>query len=357
VEVRIPVTGDQNDPFHQVIGRKPLQSLPWYFNLCRQRIRENGSEHSAFSPTGAAGFHVPLKFARFYEGPSSDERSHTFDVDETVTDFLIEFTAAARLKKSRKYGEALTAFVALADYEKATDLQQSRALAEAAACAQLSGNDEQAMELADRIPLEAIAKTAQMEVLSGQRNWTAIIERFGDEDLASWPFTEIGAAASARGRAWFGAQVGDKADADLHLALEFTSDSRTQMSLLNSIARNRETVLKDEDLALEAYRAICASTTNTGSSDYYYGIQGAARILTRRQEIDEALEILDKVDVAKLRGTWPGSMLLARAATLQAAGRTDEALEAYHAVLTHQSATKGQKNTAKEAIEAIAKRQ
>ena len=36
---------------------------------------------------------------------------------------------------------------------------------------------------AGRIPLEAIAKTAQMEVLSGQRNWTAIIERFGAEKL------------------------------------------------------------------------------------------------------------------------------------------------------------------------------
>jgi tetratricopeptide (TPR) repeat protein len=353
VEVRIPVTSDQNDPFHQVIGRKPLRSLPWYFNLCRQRIRENGSEHSAFSPTGAAGFHVPLKFARFYEGPSSDERSPTFDADETVTDFLSQFTAATRLKESREYSEALTAFVALADYEKATGLQQSRALAEAAACARLSGDDEQAMELAVRVPLESIAKTAQMEVLSGQRNWTAIIERFGDEDLASWPFTEIGAAAAARGRAWSGTQAGDKADADWRLALEFTTDSRTQLSLLNSIARNRETVMKDEDLALETYREICASTTNTGSSDYFYGIQGAARILTRRQEFDDALEMLDKIDVATLRGTWAGSMLLTRAATLRAAGKTNEALEAYRAVLTHQSATNGQKSAAEEAIEAL----
>lgn len=61
--------------------------------------------------------------------------------------------------------------------------------------------------------------------------------------------------------------------------------------------------------------------------------------------------------ISNLRGTWAGSMLLARAATLQAAGRTNEALEAYRAVLTHQSATKGHKNTAEEAIEAIGKRQ
>ena len=58
-----------NSPFtihHQVIGRRPRESLPWYFNLCRQRISENGSEHSAFSPTGTAGFHVLSMFAKLY---------------------------------------------------------------------------------------------------------------------------------------------------------------------------------------------------------------------------------------------------------------------------------------------------
>ena len=50
VEIRIPVVQDENDPLHQVIGRKPTASLPWHVNVCRQRIREHGSEYSAFSP-------------------------------------------------------------------------------------------------------------------------------------------------------------------------------------------------------------------------------------------------------------------------------------------------------------------
>ena len=69
---------------------------------------------------------------------------------------------------------------------------------------------------------------------------------------------------------------------------------------------------------------------------------------------------LREVRPAEVEVTVAGSrraMLLARAATLQAAGRTNEALETYRDLLTHQSATKGQKNTAKKAIEAIAKRQ
>ena len=150
VEIRIPVTEDENDPLNQVIGRKPSQSLPWHFNVCRQRIRKNGTEHSAVSPTGAAGFHVPLKFGHFYDG-----RSHAFDVDETVTDFLIEYSAAEKLMRSRKFEAALAAFASLADYEKITDLQQSRVLSRAAACARSLGDFEKAIELAGKIPVGA----------------------------------------------------------------------------------------------------------------------------------------------------------------------------------------------------------
>ena len=39
VELRLPITSDENDPLNQVIGRKPTQSLPWHINVCRQRIR------------------------------------------------------------------------------------------------------------------------------------------------------------------------------------------------------------------------------------------------------------------------------------------------------------------------------
>ena len=94
VEIRIPVTQDENDPLHQVIGRKPTQSLPWHINICRQRIREDGAEFSAFSPTGIAGFHEPMKFAYFYSG-----RSHQFDADPNVTDFILAYSNATKLRK------------------------------------------------------------------------------------------------------------------------------------------------------------------------------------------------------------------------------------------------------------------
>ena len=348
VEIRIPVTDDENDPLNQVIGRKPSQSLPWHFNVCRQRARKAGTELSAISPTGKAGFHVPMKFAHFYDGGS-----HTFDVDETVTDFLIEASAARKLMSSRKYNEALAAFVALSQREKATEYQKSHTLSQAATCARLGKHFERATELASQIPLEAIAKTVQMENLLGERKSDAVIERFGHEDISTWPFTQIGAAAFARGRAYYGERVGNKADADLLLALEFTSDSRVRMSILRTMGHNRETVLKNDDLALETYRAIASSKTNTGSAEYFTGLQGAARIFTRRGQYNEALRVLGLVDAEKLSGSWAGSMLLSRGQTLEAAGRKPEALKAYRAVLSSKAAHQAHRRAAETAIKRI----
>ncbi len=66
-EIRIPVVGEQQefiDPLNGVAGRKPTGTYPWYFNVCRQRVRSNGAEYSCFSPTGKATFLEPAKFGK-----------------------------------------------------------------------------------------------------------------------------------------------------------------------------------------------------------------------------------------------------------------------------------------------------
>ncbi len=348
VEIRIPVTDDENDPLNQVVGRLPSGTLPWHINLCRQRIRENGSEHSAFSPTGAAGFHVPTKFGYFHDGSSTQ-----FDVDPTVTDFLIEFRAAERLISSKTADKALTAFLTLAEREDLTPLQRSRTLQHAATCARLLGDHEQATALTARIPLEPIAKTVTMENHLAQRDWEGIVETFAEEDFAAWPFWQVGAGAFARGRAYVSAKKGKEADADLILALETTADSRTRMSILRTLGQSRETVLQDDEAALEIYRQMADTTTNTGSAEYYYGIQGAARILTRKGAFDEALAILDRIPADRISGSWSSSMQLVRGQTLEAAGRRDAALETFQAVIANPSVLSSHQATAEAAIQRL----
>jgi hypothetical protein len=67
LEVRVPVAGDQQeelDALNGVSGRRPSETYPWYFNVCRQRVRDAATELSAFSPTGEDHFHEVMKFGK-----------------------------------------------------------------------------------------------------------------------------------------------------------------------------------------------------------------------------------------------------------------------------------------------------
>ena len=68
LEIRIPTTcetpGGGLDRRKRVEGKKPDAAAPWYFNVCRQRVRGKMMEHSAFSPTVTGGFAVPSKFGK-----------------------------------------------------------------------------------------------------------------------------------------------------------------------------------------------------------------------------------------------------------------------------------------------------
>ena len=348
VEIRIPVVQDRNDPLHQVIGRKPTQSLPWHINVCRQRIRENGSEYSAFSPTGTEGFHEKMKFAHFYAG-----LSHDLPADSTVTDYLIAGRGAAELLRTRDVESALGAYVALAAGDGLTDFQRSDALLHAVHCARRLRDYDRANELAEGIPTEAVAKTVRMENLLGQRELGAIAERFGSEDFHEWPFWQVGAGAFARGRAYALTKEGVKAETDLLTALAYTSDRRTRTTILATIGHNRETNLRDDDAALSAYRQGYESKGGIGAADEFRSVQGAARILTRQGRFDEALAALERADIEKREGFWRHAMLVTLGETLAAAGRKEEALKAFRGILADESALKLHREAAAKAAKAL----
>ena len=286
IEIRIPITQDENDPLHKVIGRRPTQSLPWHVNICRQRIHDDGTELSAFSPTGTDGFHEPMKFAHFYDG-----RSHQFEADPQVSDFAIAFRGATKGRKA-------DAFLALAD-GKCTDFQKAAALEQAALHDKAHGDD-----IIARIPIEAVKKTAQMENLLSQGKAAAVVAQFAGEDLTKWPFWKRGDGHHALGRAYFQTKAGKEAEADLSAALEWTSDLRIRDGILLELAQNRELNLMNDEQALEAYRMIVADRAQIGGADEYGALQGIARILARRGKFDEALAELNRAEPSKLRGVW-----------------------------------------------------
>ena len=337
IELRLPITADENDPLNQVIGRKPTQSLPWHVNICRQRVRDDGVEHSALSPTGTAGFHVPLKFAHFYDG-----RSHQFEADPEVTDFVLDFRRAGR---QRKPTVALAAFLALAE-GKVTDLQKSVALEQAAKAAAQTRDFTRAEAIAARIPIVAVRQTARMESLLAQRKFDAAVAEFAAENLAGWPFWQRGDGYFARGRAYAATKDGPAAEADLEAALEWASDPRRQQDIRLAIGRNRETALKDQAGALTAYQAVFGGRSKASGATQFYAVQAAARILVAQGRYTEALSTLALIDTEAMRGTWRYSTLIARGDAHAAAGDREAAHVAWRAVLNDADADKRHRETA-----------
>lgn len=292
VEIRIPVTSDENDPLHQVIGRKPTLSLPWHINLCRQRIREDGQELSALSPTGTKTFHEPMKFARLYAG-----KSHRFEADPEVTDFALGFQEATKTRKA-------AAFLALAEGGNVTDFQKSAALEQAAGYTRGEENP-----IIEQIPIEAVKKSAEMQQLLNAGSTPELIAKFSGEAISEWPFWKRGDGFRQRGRAYLITKTGPEAEADLSSALLWTSEPRARDSIGVMLAQNRENNLGDDEGALEAYQAVVADRERIGGSDEYYALQGIARIQTKRGQFDDALKTLSRADVEKLQGTWKANIL------------------------------------------------
>ncbi len=311
VEISLPISTDENDPLHQIIGRKPTQSLPWHINLCRQRIREDGEEHSALSPTGSANFHEPMKFAHFYGG-----RSHQFDAAEPSQDDFIHSVQTAT-RPSNGLPKITRELVAIAE-GKHTDIQKAYAFELAAQSAQRMDKLLTADEIIDFIPIEAVKKTVQMQNLLANFQAAEVVKQFGAEDIAKWPFWKRGDGFHHRGRAYSITKDGEKAESDLSAALEWIGDPRTRETVLLAQAQNRELNLKNDQTALQAYEAILEGKIRLGGADEYSALQGISRIQTRKGQFDEALKTLNRAEPEKLQGVWKTNIEKAIEAVKQA---------------------------------------
>jgi tetratricopeptide (TPR) repeat protein len=293
-----------------------------------------------------------MKFAHCYAG-----NSHEFPADPTVTDHIIAGRVAAELTRTRKWDEALAAYLELAEAEKISDFRKSDALQQAARCAAVLKNYELADELAEQIPIESVAKTTRMHNLTAQRKWEDITVEFGEEDLKQWPFWQIGEGAFARGRGFYFTKKGDKAEADLQLALEYEPDTRIQVSIRAMMAHNREANLGDDVGALKLYRLNYEGKQRIGGAEEFRSVGRAAAILSKQGKHEEALAAFKVVDFENQTGFWLHEMLISRGNALAAAGRNDEAAESFRRVTEDESALETHRKRAAEALAANSRQQ
>ncbi len=318
-ELRFPITSDENDPLHQVIGRKPTRSLPWHINFCRQRIRDDGAEYSAFSPTGVDHFHEVMKFGTFFDG-----NSFQFEHGPPDDDFLLAMKTASEFARTGKRQETLAAYIKAAE-GKYSVWQKSYTLDLAASTARGIGQRDVAVKLASQIPNEFLRKTATMQNLLESNGAADVVRDFAAEPLDKWPFWQRGAGYFARGRAFLQTKSGERAKDDLQHALEWTSDVRLRESIRLSLGVNFERNLNDPQAARAAYEAGLQEAKSLGSADQFQMLINLARLLSSEREFEAALKTLHRADIDKLGGYWRGAMLLAIAETQQAAGQTAEA--------------------------------
>lgn len=327
IEMELPITNDENDPLHQVIGRKPTVSLPWFINIVRQRVRDDGVEFSAFSPTGSESPHDPMRFGRLYDG-----RSSAYNAAEPEYDFIQAMRKAANLARGGDNRQAVTVLVEQAE-DDVSDFQRSLALAEAVRQAHAADDPVLAESLFAEIPIQAVAASLKMERLLAQRDAAAVVSRFGDADIAAWPFWQRGEGYRLRAAAR--AATGDHKGAaeDYRNAVIWIGDWRqraqTHLALANLLSRDPAAV--DEALAL--YKAVIDSASRISNPDQFAALIELARLESARGNHADAIGMIETAEPNNIGSPiWRGRILMALADSLNADGRQADARAVYRTV-------------------------
>lgn len=237
-------------------------------------------------------------------------------------DYVSERKAAAELLSAGQPAEALAQFLALAE-SAASPVQKTDALEQAVVCAIQLKQLDRAGELAQQIPLRPYAKAARLQVLEAGREWQALADEFGAEEIAAWPERLLGDAYLRRGGAFVALKQGEPAARDFAAAVGYLTGANSQGFCLNQLGDVYLQLLSDEEQALDAYRR--SMEVGTVYKQCQAAIQ-IAGILSGRDDPRAALAELERVDLEELTAPyWRGKLLCTQGRVLLRAGRKPEA--------------------------------
>lgn len=247
-------------------------------------------------------------------------------------DYIAGRNAAEQLARAGESEKALRAYLDLAA-GMVTPFQKSDALMQASLLANRLGRTDEAIEIAQGIPLEPQSKIAQMRILEHHRRWTEALQQFGEDDMASWPDHVKGEALYQRGLMYFFTKQGDRARQDLQQAIPYITEPNLKGLALNRLGDTWRTLLNDPDQALRSYQQVL-DTPRTG----YKACEAAmtmARIHLDRNDPSAAWQTLQRIDMTHVKfAMWRSRMLMSRAQVLSALGKTSEAIAEHQSALT-----------------------
>ncbi|MFA7158642.1 MAG: hypothetical protein WC299_05010, partial [Kiritimatiellia bacterium] len=202
--------------------------------------------------------------------------------------------AAEKLARDGKREEALAAYLKLAE-GAGNEMQKSEALRRAAICAWILKQPDRAMELAKSIPVAAVSKTSQMEILNEGRKYKELLEQFKSEDIESWPESVRGDAFRLRGESANTCGNAQLAVADLGKAVENLKEQYWHNRALLALGGLYKTKLKDEAKAIETFRRV--KLTGQMPAQKYRADWEIADVYMARGKFKEALNLLDAIDL------------------------------------------------------------
>lgn len=268
-----------------------------------------------------------------------------------MADYLAGRKAALALAQAGKYQEAVSAFSNLAA-EARSDFQKSDALEQAACWACVLKQFDQALVFAQQIPIPAASKNCRMKILCNAGKSKELIAEFKDEKIEEWPESLVGAGLASRGTAYYTLKEGTSAAADLGKAADYMTDDREKAAVFLTLGDNWRNNLNDDSKALEAYTRIIALKLGT-SCVPLTAILASTEILCKRGKYDEALQILNTVNIAQMSGCWLGSFLYAHAEILAGQGRKTEAIAKLNEAAAAKDIFPEQKNMFEKRLKAL----
>ena len=264
--------------------------------------------------------------------------SYTMSISVFAANFADDFKAAKKLMKSRKYGESQKAFIKLSEAASKPASRDSALLCAAQAAVAQKKFDE-AYAIAAKIKNPVILKSCRMEIMYKNRKYSDIVKEFKDEDIDLWPKNLRAKNYQFRAYAYIKCKNGEAAEADLNKIIELGEQNKWLAMLYRG--NNYLKALKDERKAADCLKQLAKE----GPKFYWVtgdGLTKAVELLSKQKRFDEALQLLKRYNIDKLKGFWQARILGNYAKIYAAQGKKAEAVATYQKALAIKGLAKWQ---------------
>jgi tetratricopeptide (TPR) repeat protein len=209
------------------------------------------------------------------------------------THFIADRQKGLELVQSGKHAEAAAFFLKLAEAAGKPE-QKADALRHAALATARNKQIEEALLLADRIPLKPESHFAKIQIYLEARKWAEVLRAAEMLDAATWPDSLVYPTLMARARARSALGEMAAAEGDAMQAVKHTISLNNQAAAWHLIAQNAQRAGNDGRKALDAYAEMIRIRPSGGMLQR--ALSERARLLSSLGKHDAALADLAELD-------------------------------------------------------------